>query len=152
MLENVPGSKLAIRNDFPASERKFVSTLAEDLHLNLRWDEFDEEDVNLVTMQLPGHGDQEAGDDNEGDWEDEDDMESKAAVERVLRKYEKAKVFDDDEGGGFDARHARALKEKMDEWKRNYYRVRFRLAPIRDLFTDKLIRESWRSRMTIRRK
>jgi len=123
VLENVPGSKLAIRNDFPASERKFVSTLAEDLHLNLTWDEFDDDDVNLVTMRLPGSGDGEAGGDDEGEWEDVDDLESKAAVERVLRKYEKAEVFDDDEGGGFDARHARALKEKMDEWKRNYYRV-----------------------------
>jgi hypothetical protein len=42
----------------------------------------------------------------EGQWEDVDDddegedEESKAAVDRVLQKYEKARVVDDDEGGG----------------------------------------------------
>lgn len=124
--ENVPGSKVSFKNDFPASERKFVVNLSEDLNLSLTWDEFDEEDTNLVTFRLPGPDEDEThGEDgNDGEWEDEtDDPEAKAAVERVLKKYEKAKIFDDDEGGGFDARHERALKEKMDEWKRNYYQV-----------------------------
>ncbi|KAJ7157550.1 exonuclease II [Mycena crocata] len=131
---------LAMRNDFPARERKFITTLAEDLHLGLRWDEFDEEDRNLVTWRFPGalleeggmdggkqNGHQEEG--GEGDWEDvdndgeddEEDAEGRAAVERVLKKYEKAHVADDDEDGGFDARHDRSIREKMDEWKRGYY-------------------------------
>ena len=46
-------------------------------------------------------------------------------MDRVLKKYAKAPVHDEDEGGGFDARHDRAMEEKMDEWKRGYYKVRF---------------------------
>ncbi|KAJ7500293.1 exonuclease II [Mycena galericulata] len=131
---------LAMRNDFSARERKFITTLAADLHLGLRWDEFDEEERNIVTWRFPGalleegDGGQQNGHQGEGDeadWEDvdheeeeeeEEDAEGRAAVERVLRKYEKAHVADDDEDGGFDARHERSVKEKMDEWKRGYYK------------------------------
>ncbi|KAJ7785537.1 exonuclease II [Mycena olivaceomarginata] len=126
---------LAMRNDFAARERKFVGTLAEDLHLSLRWDEFDDEDRNLVTWRFPGalleEGDEEG---EEADWEDvdngdeEEDAEGRAAVERVLKKYEKAHVFDDDEGGGFDARHERSINEKMDEWKRGYYKGKLEIS------------------------
>ena len=35
----------------------------------------------------------------------------------------------DDEGGGFDARYDRSMKEKMDEWKRGYYKVCHLLFP-----------------------
>lgn len=134
---------LAMRNDFPARERKFIEKLAEDLHLSVRWDEFDEEDINLVTWRFPGalevplQGEEkpngtangDGGEGGEGEWEDmeeeeEEDAESRAAVDRVLKKYEKAHVAEDDEGGGFDARHDRAVNEKMDEWKRGYYKVR----------------------------
>jgi 5'-3' exoribonuclease 1 len=41
-------------------------------------------------------------------------------VDRVLKKYGKAQVTGDDEGGGFDARYERSVKKKMDEWKRGY--------------------------------
>jgi 5'-3' exoribonuclease 1 len=141
-------------NTFPARERQFISTLAEDLHLSVTWDEYDEDDQNIVTWQFPGaleqplpepeevqrtNGDAEG----EGEWEDVDDdddegedEESKAAVDRVLKKYEKAQVMDDDEGGGFDARYDRSMKEKMDEWKRGYYKVRlpcFLFAPMDDV-------------------
>ena len=66
-----------MKNDFSARERKFISKLAEDLHLSVRWDEFavldeddmggeegDEEEVNVVTWRFPG------------DDEDEDDAKS----------------------------------------------------------------------------
>jgi 5'-3' exoribonuclease 1 len=140
---------LAIRNDFSARERLFVTTLAADLHLGLRWDEFDEEDRSLVTWRFPGalagddggkqNGHQGEGD--EGEWEDvedgddnageeeEDDAEGRAAVERVLTKYAKAHVADDDEeGGGFDARHERSVSDKMDEWKRGYYKGKLEIS------------------------
>ncbi|KAJ7608732.1 exonuclease II [Roridomyces roridus] len=127
-------AKLTMRNEFAARERKFIGTLAEELHLGLRWDEFDEEDRSLVTWRFPGALVDEEGDggqqnghqEDEGEWEDvdedeEDDEEGREAVERILKKYEKAHVADDDEDGGFDARHERSVKEKMDEWKRGYY-------------------------------
>lgn len=143
VLENRKGSPsqyrnavLSMPNTFPARERKFIGTLAEDLHLSVTWDEFDE-DQNMVTWRFPGAFDEplpELGEANgEGEWEDVDDEgeeededeESKAAVDRVLKKYDKAQVMDDDEGGGFDARYERSVKEKMDEWKRGYYKVYF---------------------------
>ncbi|KAG6832742.1 hypothetical protein H0H87_000591 [Tephrocybe sp. NHM501043] len=136
-------ARLVMPNDFPARERKFIEKLAEDLHLSVRWDEYDEQDVNLVTWRFPSAYEEPApaetngtatpngkSEGEEGDWEDieEEDEESQAAVDRVLKKYEKAHVAQDDEGGGFDERHARSIKEKMDEWKRGYYRVRARPA------------------------
>jgi hypothetical protein len=48
-------------------------------------------------------------DDDDEDDEGEDEK-SKAAVDRVLKKYEKARVVDDDEGGGFDAQYDRSDK------------------------------------------
>ncbi|KAG2365950.1 hypothetical protein BDR07DRAFT_594487 [Suillus spraguei] len=44
---------LTMPDTFPARERKFISTLAEELHLSVTWDEYDEEDQNLVTWRLP---------------------------------------------------------------------------------------------------
>jgi 5'-3' exoribonuclease 1 len=146
-------ARLAMRNDFPARERAFIGTLAQDLHLTIRWDEYDDEDENLVTWgfvrattaSVPASGEgtplgnenvdgKASGDEGDGEWEDvedgdddnDDDIEdeeSRAAVDRVLNKYEKAQVVDDDQDGGFDARHERSVKEKMDEWKRGYYKV-----------------------------
>ena len=131
-------AKLALPNIFPAKDRTFIAKLSEDLHLNVSWDEYDDQDQNLVTWRLPGAlaDDDEAGynqeveeegqggGDGEGEsaWEDtEDEEEARAAVDRVLKKYEKAAVTDAQ--GSFDDRHERLAKEKMDEWKRDYYRV-----------------------------
>jgi len=131
---------LSMPNTFPARERKFITTLAEDLHLSVTWDDYDENDQNLVTWRFPGALEQQLpepdeaqetnGDtEGEGEWEDVDDddesedEESNEAVDRVLKKYGKAQVVDDDEGGGFDARYEQSMKEKMDEWKRGYYKV-----------------------------
>jgi 5'-3' exoribonuclease 1 len=131
---------LTMPNTFPARERKFISTLAEELHLSVSWDEYDEDDQNLVTWRLPEvleeplpeadieqvNGD--AGSDDEWKDMDEEDDESRAAVDRVLKKFDKAPVMDDDEGGGFDARHEQSIGNKMAEWKRGYYKVRYHLA------------------------
>ena len=128
------GILLTMPNTFPSRDRNFISTLSTELHLSVTWDEYDEEDQNLVTWRLPGSVEEPIpepevepyeGEDNE-QWEDvsdEDDKESWMAVERVLKKYEKAPVKDDDEGGGFDARHEKSINDKMDEWKRDYYKV-----------------------------
>lgn len=130
-------------NDFPARERVFITQLTADLNLHVTWDEYDDEDQNLVVFRLPnlaGNGqtgaevgsdtngvDGRVGSDDEDDeWVDEDsedeDDEANEAVDRVLKKYEKAEVVDDEEED-FDTRHERNVQEKMDEWKRGYYRV-----------------------------
>ena len=140
-------------NDFPARERAFISQLATDLNLMVTWDEYDDEDQNLVVFRLPnevgtvtshenGNGrdmsaesgdaddvrgmDGDVGsDDGDENWVDEDseeDEEANEAVDRVLNKYAKADVVEDEEEE-FDTRHERNVQEKMDEWKRGYYRV-----------------------------
>jgi hypothetical protein len=73
------------------------------------------EEVQKTNGDAAGEGEWEDDDDDDEDDEGEDE-ESKAAVDRVLKKYEKAQVVDDDEGGGFDAWYDRSMKEKMDEW------------------------------------
>ena len=122
-------------NTFPARDREFISRLADDLHLSLTWDEYDDQDQNLVTWRFPGELEElvpsngggtpveEDSDEEEAAWEDVDDEESQAAVDRVIAKYEKLKVAEDDKAGDFDARYELSMKEKMDEWKRNYYKV-----------------------------
>ncbi|KAH7884247.1 exonuclease II [Phlebopus sp. FC_14] len=131
-----PDVSLTMPNLFPARDRKFISTLSADLHLSVSWDEFDEYDQNLITLRLPGVSEEEQseptnGSDNngvendEGQWEDvsdEEDEEGGLAVDRVLQKYEKARTVDEDEGGGFDARHEKSIDDKMAEWKRSYYK------------------------------
>lgn len=158
-IEHQRKSRLTMPNTFPAADRKFVNDLADDLHLSLTWDEYDEDDQNLVTWRFPGEleeplpenggstGKPEGQLENEEDddaWEDEEDEESKAAVDRVLQKYEKAKVKEDDQDGDFDARYEASVKEKMDEWKRGYYRVRccFLRTDIRQL--RMALRVNWR--------
>jgi 5'-3' exoribonuclease 1 len=98
-------ARLSMPNTFPARERQFIRTLAEDLHLLVTWDEYDEDDQNIVTWQFPGALEQplpeEAQKTNsdaegEGEWEDvdddDDDDEESKAVDRVLKKYEKVQV------------------------------------------------------------
>ncbi|KAF9001496.1 XRN 5'-3' exonuclease N-terminus-domain-containing protein [Cyathus striatus] len=139
---------LSMKNQFPARERAFITQLSQDLHLNVAWDEFDSDDENLVTWRFPGaleeplpHGDGEKttaanGDSEEpkdDDWEsveegEDEDEESRAAVDRVLTKYEKAPVMDEDADGGFNARQERTMKEKMDEWKRGYYKGKLEIS------------------------
>ena len=124
-------ARLELLNDFPARDREFITRLATDLHLELAWDDYNEDDDNIITFSLPRSHEEpelEAGDGEEGnedDWESEEEEEEEArlAVDRVLAKYGKAKVVEHADKD-FDQRYEQALKEKMDEWKRSYYTVR----------------------------
>jgi 5'-3' exoribonuclease 1 len=126
----IASARLTIPNTFPAADRVFIGKLADDLHLSLTWDEYDEEDNNLVTWRLPGALDAplpedppvvDGEDGEDGEWEDVG--EANAAVDRVLKKYDQARVMTEDGEGDFDARYEASIKEKMDEWKRGYYKV-----------------------------
>ena len=135
-------ARLALPNEFPARDRVFITKLSDELHLDVGWDEYDEQDQNLVTWKFPrlsyngGNEDDEEkeeetivdqnGSTSNSEWEDEasdDNDEAHAAVDRVLKKYEKAPTADLDAEGSFDERYERSVKEKMDEWKRGYYQV-----------------------------
>jgi len=149
--------RLELLNDFPARDREFISTLGADLHLELAWDEYDENDRNLVTFRVPGthdeaHANSEDGDEgNEDEWvSDDEDEEARNAVDRVLAKYSKAKVMER-ASEDFDERYEQAVKGRMDEWKRSYYMVRLNLSKSRGI-SDFLLRTSWESVMTTRRR
>ena len=119
--EEKRNARLPFVNDISAGERKFISSLAAELHLDVAWDEYDEQDQNLIVLRLPappsGEGEEE-DDDDDAAWEDDD--ESRAAIDRVLKKYNQANVLDDE---GFDDRYEMALRQKMDQWKDQYYKV-----------------------------
>jgi 5'-3' exoribonuclease 1 len=163
-------ARLAFKNDFPARERAFLTQIAQELNLVLRWDEYDEQDVNLATVRFPNavEGDAPptstpengtpvpAAEGDDGQWEDvdeedEEDEESWAAVDRVLRKYRKAPVEDPDAEGPFDERHERSVKEKMDEWKRQYYKVPIKLNFFTPCYTNNRSRRSSGFRSTTQR-
>ena len=141
-------NNLTMPNNFPAREEKFIADLSAALHLDVSWDEYDDEDQNLVVFRLPGgagngksmvndgaSGNKEGkkpedinNEEDDGQWEDvtssesSDDPEALSAIERVLKKYESAKTVEDEEGD-FDTRYEHARQERMDEWKSDYYRV-----------------------------
>ena len=114
--------ELSMPNIFSASEREFLTNLAQDLHLTLSWDEYDDDDQNLVVLRFPGVLESPLDDEN-SESDSQDEAEATTAVDRVLRKYDKAKVLTENVEANFDSREELRLKQKMDEWKRTYYWV-----------------------------
>lgn len=99
----------------PARDRTFVEQLADELRLS--WSSLDNENGDrFMRLSLPP---------TQGDSDDdEEDEEASMAVQRIIRKYEKAKVQE------MTAEEAqKAAQEKYDakflEWKDNYYRTKF---------------------------
>lgn len=138
--------RLEFVNTLPARDRTFIQDLADSLHLDLIWDEVDEYGQSLVVVgpgmlavkpKRDGEEDDDADggkktpvsdeestdeDDKAKDSSSDDDAEGKEAVMRVLAKYNKAKVIEnlaEDAQQSYDS----ALREKMDDWKKMYYRV-----------------------------
>ena len=109
-------------NVFSAGERAFLTSLAYDLHLTPSWDEYDSEDQNLVVLRFPGALESPL-DDEDSESDSQDEVEATAAVDRVLQKYDKAKMLMENLEDNFDSREAVRLRQKMDEWKRGYYWV-----------------------------
>lgn len=114
--------ELSMPNAFSAGERAFLAGLALDLHLTLSWDEYDEADQNLVVLRFPGALESPL-DERDSDSDSQDEVEATAAVDRVLRKYDKAKMLMETAEDNFDSREELRLKRKMDDWKRAYYSV-----------------------------
>lgn len=102
----------------PARDRTFVEQLADALRLPWSTTENESGD-RFMRLQLP----QPEKDDDDED-SDDDDEEATLAVQRIIRKYEKAKV---QEMTSEEARQAAEKKyeEKFQEWKDNYYRSKF---------------------------
>lgn len=98
----------------PARDRAFVEQLADELRLP--WSSIDNENGDrFMRLTLPP---------TQCDSDDEEDEEASVAVQRIIRKYEKAKV---QEMTPEEAQ--KSAQEKYDakflEWKDNYYRTKF---------------------------
>ena len=153
MLANLahPSTEASVRfpAKYPARDRRFLQELADELRLAIAFDEFDENDEpiivlrldeNMVHLMLADHeselvdrfgGMQIQQSENDDDYEDvadddEDDGpgEAREAIDRVLAKYAKAPVLADVSESDFEDEYAVKLKEKMDKWKGEYYKVR----------------------------
>jgi 5'-3' exoribonuclease 1 len=102
-------------SSLPARDRKFVEQLADDLRLP--WttvsDEHGERFIRLQFPEIPGD-----------DSDEEEDEEASMAVQRVIRKYDNAKV---QEVSAEEAQKAAEKKyeEKFQEWKDKYYTSKF---------------------------
>lgn len=118
-------ARLTMLNTFSARDRAFIFKLANELHLTLRWDEYDDQDQNIVTFCFPfSLGPGENSDSSSDDHSDQDDdNEGDAAVDRVLDKYSKLRITDAGDVDS-DEQYERKLVEKMNAWKRDYYQVR----------------------------
>jgi 5'-3' exoribonuclease 1 len=100
----------------PARDRSFVERLADELRLS--WSSIDNENGDrFMRLQLPQSQ-------SDGDDDDDEDEEASMAVQRIIRRYEKAKV---QEMTPEEAQEAAEKKydAKFLEWKDNYYRSKF---------------------------
>jgi 5'-3' exoribonuclease 1 len=108
-------SPLDLPPTLPARDRTFVEQLADELRLS--WSSVDNDDGDrFMRLQLPQ---------TEGDSDDsEEDEEASMAVQRIIRKYEKAKVQD-----MTPEESQKAAQEKYDAeflaWKNKYYQTKF---------------------------
>lgn len=102
----------------PARDRTFVEQLADELRLV--WSTTENENGDrFMRIRLP-----QLENDDDDDDDDGDDEEAALAVQRIIRKYEKAKV---QEMTSEEAQQAAETKydAKFQEWKDNYYRSKF---------------------------
>lgn len=121
--------RLTLINELGERDRTFVQGLADDLHLRCTWDEVDDYGQPLIVLGFdvdalsePGEG-EDAVDE---EWESEEDTESNMAIQRVLDKFAKAKIVDndlEDAGQSFEEK----MNEKISEWKRGYYKEKLNI-------------------------
>lgn len=104
----------------PARDRKFVEQLSDELRLLWSTTENEEGD-RFMRLQLPQS---KNVDDDDNDDDDEDDEEATLAVQRIIRKYEKAKVQDMTSEEAQQAAEKK-YEAKFQQWKDNYYRSKF---------------------------
>ncbi|KAJ9097377.1 hypothetical protein QFC19_006846 [Naganishia cerealis] len=129
---SAPDANLTLVNHYNARDRRFIQELADALNLDLAWDEVDEYGQNLIVIRpsKPTSSKQPSDDGDvlsDEDLSDEpvdasssdDDIESQEAIQRVIAKYEKAKVVEIQ--GDPDEHREVTLRNKLEEWKKGYY-------------------------------
>lgn len=122
VLGKSANANLALVNNFPARDRRFIQELGDALHLDVAWDEYDEQDRSVVTLRPSAEGTITPQEDtSSSDEEEEEEDESAAAIARVFGKYRKAKVVENDTED-FESSYEAKLREKLNDWKKDYYK------------------------------
>jgi 5'-3' exoribonuclease 1 len=119
---------------YPARDRRFLQDVASELRLSIAFDEFNEQDEPVIAlrldeemvdlMQADGLADDIDGFTIDGESTSGQEGEWKQAIDRVLNKYDKAPTLPDHSESDIEDQYQAKLKEKMDTWKREYYKVR----------------------------
>ncbi|CAL5871274.1 uncharacterized protein PFLUO_LOCUS5524 [Penicillium psychrofluorescens] len=100
----------------PARDRTFIEKLADELRVP--WSTTENENGDrFMRLQLPQP-------ENDDDSEEGDDEEASMAVQRIIRKYEKAKILDMTSEEAQQAAEKK-YEAKFEEWKDNYYQTKF---------------------------
>lgn len=102
-----------------ASDREFVKTLADSLHV--QWQTVEDQDGQRH-IQLSFAPSVEA--DGEGEDEDEQDEEAQQALFRVTKRYDTAKIVDVSPEQAREEME-RKYNQKFHEWKDHYYKTKF---------------------------
>jgi 5'-3' exoribonuclease 1 len=143
-----PSASLSFVARYPARDRRFLQDLADKLRLSISFDEFDENDEPLIVLRFDedmlGLAEADVSEELDGltleeqrhqngaeDVSEEPaDGEWQQAIERVLSKYEKAPTLPAFNDADWEEQYSRKLTEKMDNWKREYYKVRLFWKPV----------------------
>lgn len=121
---NRPGKGSEVKSlDFPstlqARDRTFLETLADQLRVP--WSTTENENGDrFMRLQLPQPENEDSDDDESGN----DDEEATLAIQRIIRKYERAKVQDMTAEEAHEAAQKK-YDEKFYEWRDTYYRSKF---------------------------
>lgn len=124
------GAVLQFPATYPARDRRFLQDLADQLHLSIAFDEYNDKEEPIITLRLAedmvhmmtAEEEDLADGIDQIDLEDEGD-EWREAINRVLDKYEKAPVIPDRTEAEFEEQYAAQFQQKMDSWKKDYYHV-----------------------------
>lgn len=127
VLENIPNvspnARLALPSTLPARDRLFLTDLADELHLTISYDEFDEANFSIIVLSFDEDVLELARLEEDDSESSDADPEWVDAIHRVLKKYGKAHVTKDLDEAEIEDSHAKQLDLKMTSWKKEYYKV-----------------------------
>jgi 5'-3' exoribonuclease 1 len=111
-----------LASNLPARDRKFVQELADDLRLQWKTIENDTGD-RYLSLQFPETlpGDE---DDEENDEENDEEEESQLAIQRILKRYDNARIEDVTAEEAKTKAHEQ-YERRFQQWKDKYYQSKF---------------------------
>lgn len=124
------GAVLQFPATYPARDRRFLQDLADQLHLSIAFDEYNDKEEPIITLRLAEDmvdmmtaEDEDLAEGMDQIDLDDDEDEWREAINRVLEKYEKAPVIPDRTEAEFEEQYEAQFQQKMDTWRRDYYHV-----------------------------